>query len=162
MRFLRYTLILAILLSLPILTRADLIFTLDQPIQSGKPGDILNFTGTLINLNGPTLYLTGDTFTLDGVGLTLDDTPFLINAPASLDSGDSFTGTLFTVAIDPSALPQISEGGFQILGGNFPGDQTTLANKDFLVNVVPEPGSAALLAGLLGTTSLCWRRRVRR
>lgn len=162
MRFLRYSLILAIMLCLPVLTRADLIFTLDKPIQSGKPGDILTFTGSLINLNGPTLFLTGDTFTLDGVGLTLDDTPFLLNARPSLDSGDSFTGTLFTVLIDPSALPQISEGGFQILGGNFSGDQTTLANKDFLVSVVPEPGSMAFATGLLGTTILCFRRRNRR
>src|SRR5689334_9385951 len=103
MKLLPPALALGLLLCLPALSAADLILTLDKPIQNVEPGQTLTYTGTLTNLNGPLLFLTGDTFTLDGPGLLLDDTSFLLNAPASLDSGDSFTGSLFTVKADADA-----------------------------------------------------------
>lgn len=157
---LRHTLLLGLLLIVPALSRADLIFTLDSPIQSLAPGGILTFTGSLTNLNGPTLFLTSDTFTLDGPGLTLDDTSFLLNAPPSLDSGEAFTGELFTVSADPTAPAQQTVGEFNILGGPSDTDQTLLATKEFAVNVTPEPGSLALLmAGLVTGASGCHRLR---
>src|SRR5262245_781947 len=116
MRSLRYALLLVLTFGLPALTHADLIFTLDTPLPRAKPVASLTVPGSSINHNGPPLFLAGAPFTLEGIGLTLDDTPFLLNAPPSLASGDSFTGTLFTVAIDPSAFPQRAEGAFHILG----------------------------------------------
>jgi hypothetical protein len=152
---------LGLLLGLPPMSQADLIFTLDTPLQKVHPGATLTFTGTLINLNGPTLFLNGDNFTLDGVGLTLDDTPFLLNAPTSLASGDSFVGTLFTVAADPTTLPQQALGSFTIIGGLTETGQSPLATQEFQVTVVPEPGSLALLCGLgvMGTSLLRRKRR---
>src|ERR1017187_2401881 len=60
--------------------------TLDNPIQTGYPGDTLVFAGVLTNsgqatvfLNGAILNLAGDSFTVDFID------PFFNNVPISLD-----------------------------------------------------------------------------
>jgi len=159
MKTLGYALALGMILGLPGMAYADLIFTLDTPTQNVSPGGTLTFTGILTNSTGSTLFLNGDDFTLDGEGLALDDTPFLLNAPASLDSGDSFTETILTVMADLTVPFQQAVGAFHILGGATESDQSLLATKEFEVHVVPEPGNGALLVGLIGMGALCCGRK---
>ena len=150
-----------LILGLPTLSQADLIFTLDKPTQQILPGGTLTFTGRLTNLNGPTLFLNGDNFSLDGIGLTLDDTSFLLNVPASLASGDSFAGTLFTVTADSTALPQQAPGSFTLIGGLIEVGEFPLAVQEFGVTVVPEPGSLTFFCGMgfMGIGLLLHKRR---
>jgi hypothetical protein len=153
---------LGLLLACPTLARAQLDFTLSSPNQSGQPGDTLTFAGTLTNTGAAALFLNGDDFTLNGNGMTLDDSPFLTGAPLSLDANQSYTGTLFTVAIDPNASFQNASGTFSILGGANDTAQDTLATQPFTVAVVPEPGGQVLLMGSLVMGVLAVGSRVRR
>jgi hypothetical protein len=153
---------LGLLLACPALARAQLDFTLNLAVQFGQPGDTLTFAGTLTNTGATELFLNGDDFTLNGDGLTLDDTPFLTGAPLSLDANQSFTGPIFTVAIDPDAPFQSAQGSFSILGGATDSAQDTLATQTFTVGVVPEPGALALLMGNIVMGGLALGARIRR
>jgi hypothetical protein len=144
--------------------RAQLSFTLEPPALLAPPGSLLTFWGTLANTGTTELFLSGDSFTLVGPGLTLDDTPFLEGAPLSLLGGQSFAGALFSVSVAPG-MPNGGYGGsFTVLGGPVEGDQSELATARFTVQVVPEPGTLALVAaaGLLPLTRTFTRRRRRR
>ena len=78
-----------------------LTLTLDNPTQSGAPGDLLlSFTATAIapGTNTGTVFFNSDSFNLDSP-LTLDDSAFVNNFPLFIDPGTSFNGLLFTVSI---------------------------------------------------------------
>jgi hypothetical protein len=101
------------------------------------------------------VFLNSDNFGLSIAGATLDDSGFLFNFPLSLDPGDDFSGTLFTVAL-PSNLPVGTYSGFfEIFGGTTGGAQDPLATVDFQVSAVPEPGTWVLLATGLGILAMC-------
>src|ERR1017187_8884523 len=104
--------------------------TLDNPIQTGYPGDTLVFAGVLTDsgqatvfLNGAILNLSGDSFTVDFI-----DTVFN-NVPISLDPGQSTVSIeLFDVAVnnlftDP---PGLYGGTYTLFGGIDCGAQDVL------------------------------------
>jgi len=154
--------------------KADsLTLTLNAPFQSA-PATFFTFTGTItytnadsINDVGVTEYLNGDSFSIDAPA-TLDDSSFLANAPLSMNPGDSWSGTIFTVTA-PSwvggGLPQnFYTGSFSIVGGSSPSDDTdVLATANFDVQVTPEPTSLLLLAsGLAGLMGMMYWSNYRR
>lgn len=158
----------ALLLSAPA-ARADdsLSLTLASPSQTGNRGTTLDFYGTITALssNASTLYLNGDDVNLGSPFLTSDsdDSPFLLTGPLSMDPGDTYTGLLFTVYIDPSVVGDGDYiGSYSILGGGDGSTYNTISNVAYFnIDAVPEPSSILLLAtgaaGLLGTL----RRKVR-
>jgi hypothetical protein len=91
---------------------------------------------------------------------TLDESPFFINTPLSMNPGETFTGVLFTVTINPGAAPGIYNGFFTILGGSSSIDLGQLSNAAaFQVVVVPEPTTMMLLG--TGVAGLMFRMRKR-
>jgi hypothetical protein len=104
--------------------------------------------------NGGTVFLNSDSFGLDIAGSTIDDSGFLFDFPFSLDPGNDFTGTLFTVALPSNLVFDTYNGFFEIFGGSSGSAQDPLATVDFQVNAVSEPGTWVLLAtGLCTLTS---------
>ena len=120
--------------------------TLTSPVQTGTPNGTLTFDATVSAplTNSGTLYLNGDNFNVSLLGATIDDSGFLFNFPLSMNSADSFTGTLFTVSLPSVIAPGTYNGFFEILGGSDPGAQDTLATVNFQITTpvaTPEPGT---------------------
>ena len=137
--------------------------TLANPIQTGAPNGTLSFDATVSAplSNSGTLYLNGDNFNVSLAGATIDDSGFLLNFPLSLDPGEGFAGTLFTVSLPSAFAPGTYNGFFEILGGSDPSAQDILATVNFQITTpaaVPEPGTWLLLA--TGITILAmWRQK---
>ncbi len=139
--------------------------TLDLPYQSGSK-TLYIFDGTLTNTGDTTLYLNGYNDIIDE-GLTLDPTPYLVDAPFSLNPegspGDSWMGELFTVTT-PGYNPEgsnIYTGSFTITGG-YDGDaQDILGTANFEIQQTPEPSSLLLFGtGLLALGFLVGRKLI--
>ncbi len=96
--------------------------TLDQPNQTGGPGDTLMFFGVIANTGADTEYLNSDSLNVSATtgDFTTDDGPFFANAPLSLASSASTADIeLFDVLIVspfPDAFTSYT-GLFTILGG---------------------------------------------
>jgi len=131
-----------------------LTLTLAAPYQSG-PNTVWTFSGTIAytgtdatNDGGATEYLNGDASSVNAPAV-LDDSPFVNNAPLSMNPGDSYTGVLFTVTT-PGFLvggPNFYAGSFSIVGGETPSDTSDLlATVNFNIQETPEPPSGELLA----------------
>jgi hypothetical protein len=151
-------------------TFADTIgLNLTTPVQSSTAGSTVSFAATVSapGTNGGTVFLNGDSFDVTSP-LVLDDSGFFFTFPLSLEPGDSFSGTLFSIALPSNLAAGLYTGSFEILGGVDSGTFDTLGSVDFQVNVapaastVPEPESLMLLAaGLPGVAFLVqrkWRR----
>ncbi|MFZ0087404.1 MAG: PEP-CTERM sorting domain-containing protein [Candidatus Acidiferrales bacterium] len=136
--------------------RADsLTVTLTEASQTVVQGTtVVTFDATILNPSvTDTIFLNSDGSSAS-FPLTLDDTPFLLNAPLSLDPGAS-SGPfgLFDIDLPLDVAPGSYSGTFQIIGGVSATDfSDVLANVDFTVDVksavtgVPEPGTILLLA----------------
>jgi hypothetical protein len=145
------TLMLAVLLLVAPAYADTLNLTLTNPIQTAIPNANLTFDATVSAplANSGTLFLNGDNSNVSLAGAIIDDTGFLFDFPLSLDPGDSFTGTLFTVTLPSIISPGTHNGFFEILGGSDPAAQNTLATVNFQINAptaVPEPSTWLLLA----------------
>jgi hypothetical protein len=141
-------LILTLALGLTTLCRADVLtITFDEATLAGAPGDELDFTGTLTNNTADTVFINSDSFTFAIAGL--DDSPFLNNAPISLDPGESSTPfELFDVVI-PSGTPNGSyAGAFTVVGGSDGNAQDNLTTSSFSVTATPEPSTIFTLLAL--------------
>lgn len=145
-------------------------FSLDPATQSAVHGDTLTFNGTVSLSSDATapVYLTGDSITWNVVGLTPDDIGFWINFPTFLNPGDTFTGELFTVTVDPGMPDGVYTGTFELQGGSVEGAQDVLGAPGFEVDVTspsaetPEPSSLMLLvSGLAGLAGTLRRRLIR-
>jgi hypothetical protein len=150
-------------------TFADTIgLSLTAPVQSGTAGSTVSFVATVSapGTNGGTVFLNGDSFDVTSP-LVLDDSGFFFTFPLSLDPGDSFSGTLFSIALPSNLAAGLYTGSFEILGGA-DGAFDTLGSVDFQVNVaptastVPEPESLMLLAAGLPGVALLVRKKCRR
>jgi hypothetical protein len=147
--------------------RAQLVFTFDQPLLTGTPGDTLTFSGTITNTGPTEVFLNGDIYNLTNVALALDDSLFLSNFPVLLASGEIASGEMFTVFIGPGAVSGIYAGSFTIQGGPTDTSLNDLATQSFSVGIAgaaaPEPASVSLLLMLLGAglTGLRLRERSR-
>jgi hypothetical protein len=138
--------------------------TFDSPVQSGAPGDILQFFGTITYpaASGPTVYLNADSFSLTGFDVTAI-TDLFANSPVSLDAGGSSGDIeLFDITIPnpftDSCVGSADCGGtYNILGGADGGAgtaQDVIGTANFTVDVqqpsgVPEPSSAVMLSSTL-------------
>jgi hypothetical protein len=145
-----------------------IIYTLDSPIQSGGPGDILHFTGTVTN-SGPESYSAGFGHTSTGVW----PSAFELTFPAVIGSGfgafrpgpgESFTGELFDILITPAAVGLMVSGSSYLYAwpdGSDPSDfsavQFSNAQAIEVTGLVPEPGAAALV--FAGFALLLTRKR---
>jgi hypothetical protein len=148
-------------------TFADTIdLSLNAPAQSGTAGSTVSFVATVLapGTNGGTVFLNGDSFNVSSP-LILDDSGFFNDFPLSLDPGDSFSGTLFSIALPSNLAAGLYTGSFEILGGADSDALNTLGSVDFQVNLVPtsstvpEPESLMLLAaGLPGVALLVQRK----
>ena len=148
---------------------ADIIIALDNPTQSGNPGDTLIFMGVLSN-NGPnTVFLNSADLNLAGNSFTPDFIdPFLNNVPLSLDPGQSTLDIeLFDVAINSpfTDLPGTFAGTYALVGGVDSNAQDVLNSAGFTATVpsgptpIPEPSSVALLGAALVATWRALRHR---
>jgi hypothetical protein len=142
------------------MARADTIdIVFDRPLQTGSPGDTLQFFGTLTNASSDTVFLNSDGFSL--AGLPIID--MFGNTPLSLDPGtNSGDIELFDVAI-PNAFPASSNDGTYTLEGGAPGEFNIIGTADFTVNVagvstVPEPSYRLFL--ILGIALLMATRKI--
>jgi hypothetical protein len=151
-------------------TFADTIgLSLSAPVQSSTVGSTVSFVATVSapGTNAATVFLNGDSFDISSP-LTLDDSGFLFDFPLSLDPGDSFSGTLFSVSLPSNVAAGSYTGSFEILGGADGGAQDTLGSVDWQVDVaptassVPEPESLLLLASGLPGVALLVQRKWRR
>ncbi len=140
-------------MSLPAV-RADVIFTLDRPDQSGVPGALLQYFATLNNTGPATVYLNGSDLSLTapaGDFTTLD--LFFDNAPLSLDSGaSSGSFELFDVTV-AAPFPDVYmayTGVYTLSGGVDSNAQDVLGVVTFSATAVPEPRSVLLLVASLG------------
>jgi hypothetical protein len=138
--------------------RADIIVTLDNPNQTGNPGQTLSFYGIISNSSTDTdpagaIYLNMDnvSMALSSLSYTwLDD---LANTPVDLIGSQSSSDIdLFDIVLtDPqSDLFGSYSGAYTLLGGADGGANTAqdfLAQAGFTITTVaPEPGTFALLA----------------
>ena len=132
-----------------------LTLTLDSAFQSGS-GTVYDFTGTIdytstdsTNDGGVTEYLNSDSsFVSSG---TIDDSPYLNNAPLSMNPSDASGDIdLFTVTVPNYIDGPVSEntytGFFSIVGGPTDASSDVLATEDFEIVVTPEPPTWELMA----------------
>ena len=150
----------------------DITLTLDAPFQVG-PGGVFDFYGVITNadtdLADPTVYLNGDGFPVLDPALTADDSGFDVNAPLTLDSGQSSGDILlFTMTAPPwGGGSGFYEGTYAIYGGYGGSDSDLLADENFNIEVTPEPSSLSLLGeglftGLVGLGGVLRRRLIGR
>ncbi len=151
-------------LTLASVANADsLTITLTPSLIVGTSGSLLNVQGTIVNNTGSKIYLNGDNFSLSDSSLMLDDSNFVLNAPFTLAANaSSGPFDIFTVLINPSALPGLlSSNFFFVLGGTDSSASGVLGTAQFDVNVrgvsVTEPASIFLIGS--GLFAVAIRRR---
>lgn len=158
----------AALLMAPVTAQA-VSFTVDASHEVVLGGSV-DFSATLTMTQGDPdpLYLNAIAITLAGPGLTTNDDPFFVSWPFQLDSTtpgltDTFTGPLFTVSADLTAVPPGPYlGSVSLILGSDDPDFELEVTRSFEVTVqrqtvVPEPLTVALLG--LGVTGLAMRQR---
>jgi len=133
-------------------------------IQPGAPGAEVIFSGTLTYTGVPDLFLNDIDAFFDPPGdsvLTLDKNVFFFNVPGLFSTGDTYTGPLFGVLIDPSASANGYTGTILMLGGGDQSGTDVLARSNFGISLVPEPGGreAGIRAVVCGTILLVRRRK---
>lgn len=140
---------------------AQLLFNFNPAGLMGQPGDTLVFNATLANTGTAPVFLNGDSVNLASADLQIDDSPYFTNFPLFLAGGDSVTADIFTVFVGSNAANGIYGGSFQIVGGSDGAAQSIVGQQDFLVSVVPEPGTLTLLMGtaIFGTGLLSRPRK---
>jgi hypothetical protein len=149
--------------------RADsLSIVLDEPFQSGDPGDVIAFYATVTNISSAPENLYGDESTVASP-LTVDDNPFgdvpPWYSPLDVGTGNSEYGLLFNVDIPDDAPLGLYAGTFDITGGHYStNEQFVIGKVNFDVEVTPEPPTWELLAlalmALLGFSGWkSWRRQ---
>jgi hypothetical protein len=120
----------------------------ERPTLSGLPGDSIDITGTLLNPDPDPIFLNSYSGLLTSLGLDFDPTDFFTIVPAVLNTGESYSGPIVSVLIDPAATPGDYFGSITLQGGADSNAFDDLATQNFQFTVssgVPEPNSAVLL-----------------
>ena len=135
---------------------ASVLITLDNPNQTGNPGDTLMFNGVLSNTGLTTVFLNSVDLNLAGSSFSPDFVdPFLNNVPFVLNPGTTTSDILlFNVLVNNpfTDLPGTFAGTYTLLGGPDSTAQEILGSVDFGITVpdaVPEPSSFLLMFGAL-------------
>jgi len=145
----------------------ELDFSLTPQTVYTTAGGVAVFHGQIKNISNFEIFLNGTYSFVASPPLALDDEPFFDNTPISLQPHDSFTGVLFYVGVDSSALADLYEGFFEIEGGHDGSAFDPLARSQFFVGVaessvpIAEPVASGLMA-LMGLWSYYVFRRTRR
>jgi PEP-CTERM motif len=156
------TLLLAIGLS-PAAHAGTLFFTLSQPIQTGNPGDTLDFFADLET--DDFVSVNSDTFSVESP-LVMDDSGFFNDFNQFIFNGDFNFGLLFTITL-PSNIPTGTYlGSFSIYGGDGADSQDLLDTETFsiatvnnnIISSVPEPSSLFLLGTGVTCIAGCKRK----
>jgi len=151
----RNAFMMLLLLLAPLSVHADVIFNLDNPIQTSLPGGTVTFTGTLFNNDTVDVFLNGASADLPYAELSVDFTDFFTLVPLSLSAGGSYSGPILDVDVTNAAVPGDYFGSFTIQGGADGAAIDDLATENFQVTVaeavttVPEPSTVILLASAL-------------
>ncbi|HUA62455.1 MAG TPA: hypothetical protein VML19_27105 [Verrucomicrobiae bacterium] len=149
----------------------DLSIMLDHPNQTAIAGQTLSFFGVIQNIDtvpgAADVFLNSDTLNFALTDASVQDN-FFANVPISLAEGASSGEIdLFDITLaSPESLPVgVYTGTYILLGGKDGGGDTAqdiLAQVSFSVNLVPEPGSAGLLATIVILLGSCGYARSRR
>jgi len=150
-------LVLTMAVGFATLCRADVVtLTLTENPLSGQAGTEVDFNGTLTNDTDQTVFINSDSFTFPLGGL--DDSPFLNNAPFSLDPFQTSTAfEVFDVVIPAGSPNGNYAGAFTVLGGSDGNAMDNLGTASFQVDVTPEPASFPFLGA--GLVALIYARR---
>ena len=141
----------------------DISIALDDPTQTGSPGETLQFFGTITNTSAATVYLNSDSLTLDGLSLGLID-QFFNNVPIFLGAGDSsgdvelFDVTVSNPLVDPSGT---YDGSYELIGGLDGEAQDDVGSTNFSVTTVPEPSTIYLLLVVASVSLVLISRKAR-
>ncbi len=136
-----------------------LTVTINPSSQVGGGGQVLPYFGTLHNNTTDTVFINSDSFVFDIAG-ALDDSPFLNNAPISINA--NFTTPsfeFFTITVPGGTSPGTYNGQFTVVGGPDSNAMNNLGEASFSVTV-PEPSTLSGAAFL--ACALALRRRLPR
>ena len=140
---------------------AGIVLNFTQSTISGTPGSIVKFFGTLTNTDPFVTFINSDSANITGSGFTIDDSPFLINAPLSMNGNTTTLAfEIIDVSIPSLAAPGSYNGSIAILGGPAANSQNVLGQATFRVqvnSVTPEPATMGML--LFGGIAVLLGRR---
>ena len=140
---------------------AGIVLNFTQSTLSGTPGSIVKFFGTLTNTDPFVTFINSDSANITGPGFTIDDSPFLINAPLTMNGNTTTLAfEIIDVTIPSFAAPGSYNGSVAILGGPAANSQNVLGQSTFRVQVnavTPEPGTMGML--LFGGVAVLLGRR---
>jgi hypothetical protein len=131
---------------------SSLGFTLASDTLFGGQGGVVAVKGTLTNTDAADVFLNGVLSFISLSGLTVDDQPFFLNTPLFLSPGESFTGEVFAVDIEPQAAVGTYQGSFTIQGGADANAFDTLSSVTFAVQVAIDTTPPTLTVSTNPTT----------
>jgi hypothetical protein len=124
-----------------------ILLSLDNPVQAGSPGDILNLVGTITN-TGPESFPAGFSTSFPP-GLPADFAEVLV--PLSFADfrpgpGESYTGEILGFRLLPGSAGRSFTVSFSLSGFPEGSSQAIFSNaEDVTLTGVPEPSSAVLI-----------------
>jgi hypothetical protein len=143
----------------------DIVYQIDNPVQSGSPGDILRFYGTVTD-TGPDSFSAGFGHTVVGVWPNAFEITFPVFPDSGFTPGVSYSGELFDILITPAAAGLDVDADSYLYGwpdGSDPQDFNAVQFSNpvhIVVTTTPEPATGGLL--FLGITALLGFRRFAR
>lgn len=159
---------LFVLTTLAVLTASAGIITIafDTPHQTALPGQSVTFYGVISHvgdIGDPDIYLNSDSLDFTMPGAVLTDN-FFANVPIFLSPGEN-SGLINLFEILLGNTPGLYAGAYQLIGGADGGTNIAadnLAQANFSVNAVPEPGTVTMLSAGLLLMLRQYRKRTRR
>jgi len=129
--------VVVVLLGVPSSLHAALQITLTPAVQNSAQSQTLLFTVSLTNNSGTdSLYLNDIQFSLSGnsaTHLTPDSNTYFSNVPGILLPNETYSGPLFSIALDGTATPADYGGTVNVLGGADIFASGNLASANFAV-----------------------------
>jgi hypothetical protein len=157
----RRTLQALVILGLAANAHAGIVVAFTQSTYTAQPGDLVHFTGAITNTGSDEIFLNGDQAPPPGSDFNVNDF-FFVTVPTSLASGES-TGTIDLFDVQVGNPPYgFYSATYEIFGGATSDSGDFLAQAEFGINVVPEPGSAMLLGIGVALGAACKKRFRRR